>query len=122
MKIKGLVHFRNIYRYIMKKGIIDILKGKFLVSDEAPKNWLFIIYASFLATVMIASSHSADRKVHKVAALNEEVKELRSQFVDMRSDVQRLKLESTVMQALEDDGLYPSETPPKKIKVKTAAN
>lgn len=103
----------------MKKGIIDILKGKFLVSGDAPKNWLFIIFASFLAAIMIASSHSADRKVHKVAALFEEVKELRSEFVDMRSDVQRLKLESTIMQTVEDDGLYPSETPPKKIKVKS---
>lgn len=104
----------------MKKGILDILKGKFLVSGDAPKNWLFIIFASFLATVMIASSHSADRKVHKVAALNEEVKELRSEFVDIRSDVQRLKLESTVMQTVAEEGLFPSETPPKKIKVKSA--
>ncbi|MEK6151804.1 FtsL-like putative cell division protein [Flavobacteriaceae bacterium 3-367] len=103
----------------MKKGILDILKGKFLVSGDAPKNWLFIIFASFLATVMIASSHSADRKVHQVAALNEEVKELRSEFVDIRSDVQRMKLESTVMQTVAEDGLYPSETPPKKIKVKS---
>ncbi len=91
------------------------------MSGDAPKNWLFIIYASFLATVMIASSHSADRKVHRVAALNEEVKELRSEFVDMRSDVQRLKLESTIREAVMEDSLYPSETPPKKIKVKTAA-
>jgi hypothetical protein len=37
----------------------------------------------------------------------------------MRSDVQRLKLESTVMQTLEGDGLYPSEIPPKKIMVLT---
>jgi outer membrane murein-binding lipoprotein Lpp len=103
----------------MRKGITDVLKGKFLVSGDAPKNWMFIIFASFLATVMIASSHNADRKVHRVAALSEEVKELRSQFVDMRSDVQRLKLESTVMQTLEEDGLYPSEIPPKKIMVLT---
>ncbi|MGB5821887.1 MAG: FtsL-like putative cell division protein [Saonia sp.] len=103
----------------MKNGILDILKGKFLVSGDAPKNWLFIIFASFLATVMIASSHSADRKVHQVAALNEEVKELRSEFVDVRSDVQRLKLESTIMQTVEEEGLFPSETPPKKIKVKS---
>lgn len=101
----------------MKKGIVDLLKGKFLVSGDAPKNWLFIIYASFLATVMIASSHSADRKVHRLAALNEEVRELRSEFVDMRSDVQRLKLESTVREAVVQDSLFPSETPPKKIKV-----
>lgn len=103
----------------MKKGFLDILRGKFLVSGDAPKNWLFIIYASSLATVMIASSHSADRKVHHVAALNEEVRELRSEFVDMRSDVQRLKLESSVRQSVEVKGLQPSETPPKTIKVKT---
>ena len=103
----------------MKKGFLDILKGKFLVSGDAPKNWLFIIYASSLATVMIASSHSADRKVHHVAALNEEVRELRSEFVDLRSDVQRLKLESTVTQIVEGKGLAPSEAPPRKIMVKT---
>ncbi|NJB70803.1 dephospho-CoA kinase [Saonia flava] len=102
----------------MKKGLLDILKGKFLISGDAPKNWLFIFFFSFLAVVMIASSHSADKKVHQIAALNEEVKELRSEFVDTRGDVQRLKLESKVMQVVEAKGLYPSETPPKKIKVK----
>jgi hypothetical protein len=104
----------------MKNGIVAILKGKFLVSGDAPKNWLFLVFASFLAAVMIASSHSADRKVHRLAALNEEVKELRSQFVDMRSDVQRLKLESAVRLSVAGNGLLPSETPPKKIKVKSA--
>ncbi len=103
---------------MIKKGILDILKGKFLVSGDAPKNWLFIIFVSFLATVMIGSSHSADKKVHQIAALNEEVQELRSEFVDVRSDVQRLKLESKITQVLAAKDLYPSEEPPKKIKVK----
>jgi len=103
----------------MKKGVLDILKGKFLVSGDAPKNWLFIVFVSFLATVMIASSHSADKKVHQVAALSEEVKELRSEFVDVRSDVQRLKLESNIAKIVDHSGLGPSETPPKKIKVKS---
>ena len=106
----------------MRKGILDILKGKFLVSDEAPKNWLFILFASFLAAVMIGSSHSADKKVHQIAALNEEVKELRSEFVDVRSDVQKLRLESKIEEILEQKELFPSETPPKKIKVKSRSN
>lgn len=101
---------------------MDILKGKFLVSGDAPKNWLFIIFASFLAAIMISSSHSADKKVHKIAALNEEVKELRSEFVDARSDVQRLKLESTITSTVAVKKLYPSETPPKKIMVKSLNN
>jgi hypothetical protein len=103
----------------VKNGLLDILKGKFLVSGDAPKNWLFIIFTSFLATIMIGSSHSADTQVHRIAALNEEVKELRSEFVDVRSDVQRLKLESTISQTVVEKGLYPSEIPPRKIKVKT---
>ena len=103
----------------MKKGVLDILKGKFLISGDAPKNWLFIIFASFLATVMIASSHSADKKVHQIAAMSEEVKELRSEFVDVRSDVQRLKLESTIVQIVEEKELFPSEAPPRKIRIKS---
>lgn len=103
----------------MKKGLLNILKGKFLVSGDAPKHWMFIIFVSFLATVMIGSSHSADKKVHQLAALNERVKELRNEFVDVRSDVQRLKLESKISEILVVDELYPSEEPPKKIKVKS---
>ncbi len=106
----------------MRKGLLDILKGKFLVSDEAPKNWLFILFASFLAAVMIGSSHSADKKVHQIAALNEEVKELRSEFVDVRSDVQKLRLESKIEEIVEQKELYPSEVPPKKIKVKSSTH
>lgn len=101
----------------MKKGLLDVLKGDFLVSDDAPKNWLFIIFVSFLAAIMIGSSHGADKKVHQIAALNEEVKELRSEFVDMRSDVQRLRLESEITSVLSKNELYPSEVPPNKIKV-----
>ena len=104
----------------MRKGILDILKGKFLVSGDAPKNWIFIIFTSFLAAVMIASSHSADSKVHQIAALNEEVKELRSEFIDGQTDVQRLKLESEILRTVAENGLFPSETPPHKIRVKSS--
>jgi hypothetical protein len=62
----------------MKKSVYDILKGKFLISDDSFKNWRVIIFISVLAIVMIASSHSADKKVHEIAQLNNEVKEWRS--------------------------------------------
>ena len=103
----------------MKQNIVDILKGKFLISDDAVKNWRFILFASLLAVVMIASSHNADQKVHDIARLNEQVQELRSEFVDTRSRLQRLKLESTIVTKLKDDGLQPSAEPPRKIRVTT---
>ena len=103
----------------MKNNIYSILKGKFLISDDSFKNWRVIIFFSVLAIVMIASSHSADRKVHDIAELNNEVKELRSKFVDGRSKLMRLKMESSVQRKMAEKGLKPSEIPPKKIKVKS---
>ena len=103
----------------MKKNIYNILKGTFLVSDDSFKNWRFIIFISGLAIVMIASSHSADKKVYEIARLNNEVKELRSNFLDGRSRLMRLKMESAVVLKMKEKGLSPSVIPPKKIKVKS---
>lgn len=101
----------------MRKGLLDILKGKFLVSEDATKNWKFILFASGLAVVMIASSHSADKKVFALDKLNKEVLELRSEFVDVREKVQQIKLESNITSRLAEKGLAPSTVAPKKIRV-----
>ncbi|HLV62140.1 FtsL-like putative cell division protein [Galbibacter sp.] len=101
----------------MRKGILDILKGKFLVSDDAIKNWRFILFASILAVIMISSAHNADKKVHELAKLNDRVLELRSEFVDIRTQVQQVRLESHITSKVESMGLKPSLNPPKKIKV-----
>lgn len=101
----------------MKSRLMDILRGKFLVSGDAVKNWRFILFASVLAVFMIASSHSVDKKVHEIAKLNDEVKELRSEYVDTRTTMQQMKLESAIMSRLKDKGLKQSETAPKKIVI-----
>jgi len=103
----------------MKNNVSGILRGKFLVSDDSFKNWRIIIFISFLAIIMIASSHSADQKVYKIARMKNEVKELRSAFVDGRSKLMRLKMESSIINKVSDKGLKISEIPPRKIKVKS---
>ncbi|WP_298535995.1 FtsL-like putative cell division protein [uncultured Algibacter sp.] len=102
----------------MKKNIYNILKGTFLVSDDAFKNWRYILFISGLAIIMIASSHSADKKVYEIARLKNEVKEMRSAFVDGRSKLMMLKMESHVVKVMKEKGLEVSGNPPKKIKVK----
>ncbi len=101
----------------MKNDVYSILRGKFLVSDDSFKNWRLIICISGLAIVMIASSHSADKKVYEIARLTNEVKELRSAFVDGRSKLMQLKMESTIIHKVKKKGIYISEIPPKKIRV-----
>ena len=45
---------------------------------------------------MIASAHSADKKVFEISRMSNEVKELRSAFVDKRGKLMRLKKESYI--------------------------
>lgn len=103
----------------MKKNIYSILRGKFLISDDSFKNWRFILVISVLAIIMIASSHSADKKVHEIARLTNEVKELRSAFVDGRSKLMRLKMESSIINKVAKKDIQISEIPPTKIRVKS---
>ena len=68
---------------------------------------------------MIERSHSADKKVYEIARLKNEVNDMRSQFIDGRSKLMRLKMESEVMNVMVEKGIAPSVIPPKKIKVKS---
>lgn len=101
----------------MKKGFYNLLKANFLVNRDAVKNWRFIVFCTLLAIIMIASSHSAERKVHEISKLHEEVRELRSEFVDRRSALMKIKMESSLIAKLKSRGIEPSENPPYKIKV-----
>ena len=89
------------------------------MSDDSFKNWRVIIFISILAIVMIERSHSADKKVYEIARLKNEVNDMRSQFIDGRSKLMRLKMESEVMNTMVEKGIAPSVIPPKKIKVKS---
>jgi len=101
----------------VKQTLYNVLKGKFLVDEDAKKNWGFIIFLTCLALLMITSSHQIDRKVQSIAILNKEKRQLYSQFVATRSDLMKLKMESSISKRLADNGLFVSQTPPQKIKV-----
>ena len=102
----------------VKQTLYNVLKGKFLVDEDAKKNWGFIIFLTCLALLMITSSHQIDRKVQSIATLNKEKRRLYSQFVATRSDLMKLKMESSISKRLADNGLFVSQTPPQKIKVR----
>ena len=101
----------------IKDSIYNILRGKFLVSEGSLKNWGFISFVVLLMLFMIASAHRSDKKVMEISKLNKEVKELRAQFVDLRSISMKIKLESTIRNKVVNLGLKPSENPPQVIKV-----
>jgi hypothetical protein len=88
---------------------------EFLINDEAFRNWRMIIYLSILALTMIASGHSADRKIFKIAQLNDKLKMLKSEFIEQRTDLMNLKMETKITKELQPMGIGPAKTPPIKI-------
>ena len=101
----------------MKNGLYNIVKARFLVNQDATKNWRFILFIVVLAILMIANTHRFEEKVFEIAALTDEVKELRSEFVDRRSELMELRMESTVSDKMKIYGVVPSSVPPQKIKI-----
>lgn len=101
----------------MKTNIYDILKGKFLISEDSFQNWRFILFCAILAFVMIGRSHSTERKVSEIAKLQTEVRELRSQFVDQRQYLMKIKMESNISEKMEEKGIKILNTPPQKLLV-----
>ena len=101
----------------MKKSFYNIIKGRFLVSDDTFKNWRFVVFLSVLALVMIASSHTADKKVHRIARLSNEAKELKSEYLDVRKQLTQTKMESKLTAVMSKTGLQTSTIPPQKISI-----
>ena len=99
---------------IMKK-IFSFLKMEFLIKEDSLKNWRMILFFSILALTMISSGHLADDKVFKIANLNEKIKELKSEFVEQRTSLMKLKMESNIIKKLSHKGIVSSEIPPVKI-------
>lgn len=102
----------------MKNRVYDILKARFLIDDDAMKNWRFIVFLILLAIIMIANTQRFEQKVFKIAGLTSQVKELRSEFVDRRSQLMKLRMESTVSEKMVEKEIFPSTVPPVKIKIK----
>jgi hypothetical protein len=105
----------------MKDSLLHIIRGQFLINQDAIKTWKFILFLSALAMFMISSAHRVDKKVHKIAALSEEVKQLKSEFVAGRMALMNAKMETKIIKAMELRDLFPSQVPPKKIIIASNA-
>jgi len=99
------------------KYILSLLNIDFLLKEDSMKNWRMILFISTLAMISIASGHSADKKIYQIANLNNELKRVKSEFVENKSELMFLKLETRVTQRLLEIGVGPSKEQPLRLKL-----
>ena len=101
------------------KRLLSFMNIEFLVKDDALKNWRLILFISFLALFVISTGHQTDRKIFEIAQHNNEIKEMKSEFVEKRAYLMDLKMESRVVKSLQEKGVKPAKNPPIKLVLAT---
>ncbi|MDG2396267.1 MAG: FtsL-like putative cell division protein [Flavobacteriaceae bacterium] len=98
-------------------NFLSFLNIDFLINDDSFKNWRMILFISILALLMISSAHNAEDKIFKIAQLNENIKELKAEFVENRAYLMDLKMESKIYHKLNRINIKPANKPPIRILI-----
>ncbi|HIP47346.1 MAG TPA: S-adenosyl-methyltransferase [Lutibacter sp.] len=100
-----------------KENIVKFLKGEFLLNEDAFKNWRMVIFIILLLLMMVRSGHITDEKVMHISKLSKQERELRAEYIAVRSKAMKLKLESNLKEKVKDMGLKSSNEPANVIRV-----
>jgi hypothetical protein len=84
------------------------------------RNLPFLLFLAVIALVYIANSHLAEKKVRRINKLSREIKELKWEYLSVKSELMFRSKLSEVSKAVEPLGLKELSTPPQRIEVKEA--
>lgn len=99
------------------KSMANIFSGNFLSRDNVVRLLPFIFFLTFLGIVYIANGYYAENIVRDLYKTGNDVKELRSEYITIKSDLNYKSKQSQVAHATETLGIIESTTPPTKIVV-----
>ena len=97
------------------KGLKSILTGSFLTKEQLVGSLPFVFFLTFLGICYIANGYQAEKVVRRLYNTNNEVKELRSEYITTKSELMVVSKQSQVARATSVMGLKELTSPPKKI-------
>jgi hypothetical protein len=99
-------------------SFINVLNGSFLTREHVLGTMPFILFCSFMMIVYIAYGYHTERIVRALDRTGGEVKELRSEYITVRAQLEKLEQQSQVAAGIGALGLHESRVPPVKVEVK----
>ena len=80
----------------MRKKILNILFGKFLIDQINSKNLKLILFVFLMAFTLIFLSHSVDSKIYRINILSNDVAAVESNFIEQRKILMNIRMESNI--------------------------
>jgi len=106
----------------LARFFIRILDGSFLSPKRTSRQFLFIGIVVLLSVLYIANSYRAEKTVRRTYRIAEELKELRSEYVSLKSELMYRSNQSEVSKIAAPLGLKESTEPPFKLFVNNEKN
>ena len=98
-------------------SVINLLNGSWLTRENVLGNMKFILFCAGLMLAYIAYGYWTERTVRDLDKTNAELKEMRSEYLTVRSHLEQAQQQSHVAGDISTLGLKESKTPPMRIKV-----
>lgn len=95
----------------------DVVNGDILSRDKVIDQLPFVFFLSVLVLFYIGYGYYVERTVKELYDLEVELKELKSEYISVKSRLVEFSKQSQVAQAVEGQGLKESIVPPHKIEV-----
>lgn len=101
----------------VSRAMIGVLNGSFLTREKLLGNMPFILFCAGLMITYIAYGYHTERIVRDLDRTDTELKELRSEFITVRSQLETKEQQSQVASGIGELGLRESVVPPVKLEV-----
>ena len=94
-----------------------LLSGRLLTQDTVVKHLPYLLFLAFLGILYIANGFLAESSVRTINRTQQEIKELRSEQISIKSELNNTIIESELNKIIQERqlGLTESFEPPKKI-------
>jgi hypothetical protein len=99
------------------KSLSGFFSGKFISQERAISSVPYVFFLTLLGIMYIANGYNAEQIVRDLDSVGDELKEMRSEYITIKSDLNFNSKQSQVAQATFDLGIKSSTTPPSKIVV-----
>ncbi|MBK9330384.1 MAG: hypothetical protein IPM95_14045 [Sphingobacteriales bacterium] len=90
----------------------------FISYAQVMHNYLFVAAIVFIGVLEIFNTHLAVRLNRNIAKKQNDIKELRWEYIGVKTELNLKSKQSELQRVLEPYGLKPLQEPPKKIEVK----